>query len=319
MENMLADAIMPRLPEVRIRRVPTRPGLDKVVYVVWVPESWAGPHMVTAYDDHRYYRRAQFRTERMAEHLVRGAYARAQIHRERAADFLDSRDLRVVDSEMRTHLRARFVAIPALLAEHRYNLASQELLDELSMFWRNHAKSDFVLASFGAHSQQPEMDSGQPYARLYESGAVVVYDEFPTHEIGERTYALQWQEEVGLWLRFLHLCKTYYSLIHYMGAVSVSIRNDAQGHTISWFPIPGGSARRHKQRGQLEEAIWLRATLDVSAADIVASPERVAQALLDRYGRHFGLAHAGQANVDVDDNGMFLVGQPRHRIQTASW
>ena len=58
----------------------------KVVYAVWTPESWLGPHMVEGYSDQRYYRRGQLRAVPMAEHEVRQRHERTAQSRLRAGN-----------------------------------------------------------------------------------------------------------------------------------------------------------------------------------------------------------------------------------------
>ena len=90
LENIYVDTIRPNLGEYKIARVPLSEYEGKVVYLVWTPESWLGPHMVEAYGDHKYYRRGQFRAVEMAEHEVRDRYQRIQRTGERLEKFLSS-------------------------------------------------------------------------------------------------------------------------------------------------------------------------------------------------------------------------------------
>jgi len=93
LENIYVDTIRPNLGDYRIVCVPLSENPDKVVYMVWTPESWLGPHMIEAYNDRRYYRRGQFRAVKMAEHEVRDRYERMQRTRERLDEFLSSADV----------------------------------------------------------------------------------------------------------------------------------------------------------------------------------------------------------------------------------
>ena len=56
-EDTLVGALIPRLPELRVREVSLVKPPGKVIYLVWHPESWEAPHMIHAYGEHRYYRR----------------------------------------------------------------------------------------------------------------------------------------------------------------------------------------------------------------------------------------------------------------------
>jgi hypothetical protein len=89
-ESVLLDAIAPVLPEIHIRVVRIAGMAGEGLIFVHHPASWNSPHMVTAYDDGRYYRRGNFQAVKMHEHDVAAAYARRRARIARAETFLAS-------------------------------------------------------------------------------------------------------------------------------------------------------------------------------------------------------------------------------------
>ena len=73
LENVIADAISPR-PRYEIKKVTVDGGV--VLVLELYPSFGLDLHMVTAYDEGRFYRRAEQRVYRMSEAEVREAYAR---------------------------------------------------------------------------------------------------------------------------------------------------------------------------------------------------------------------------------------------------
>jgi len=91
-ENILIGTLTPGLPELRVRQIVLDDPPGKTIYLVWHPESWAAPHMIHAYGEHRYYKRGNFRAVPMEEGEVERLYARRQSRRALATQFLDGTD-----------------------------------------------------------------------------------------------------------------------------------------------------------------------------------------------------------------------------------
>jgi predicted HTH transcriptional regulator len=91
-EDILVGTLTPKLPELRVREIPLIGLSVKVVYLVWHPQSWEAPHMISAYKEHRYYRRGNFRAVLMEEAEVERLYLRRQARRMLATEFLQEAD-----------------------------------------------------------------------------------------------------------------------------------------------------------------------------------------------------------------------------------
>ncbi len=74
-ENILLDTIDPPLPEGFIAVITIPEISPRALLLIHHPASWNRPHMVSGYEDGRYYRRGNFRAVRMTEQEIEAAYA----------------------------------------------------------------------------------------------------------------------------------------------------------------------------------------------------------------------------------------------------
>ncbi|MCH8282307.1 MAG: ATP-binding protein [Chloroflexi bacterium] len=119
-ENIFVSVITPLLPEYRIRPVELSEYQGNMCYVIWTPESWAGPHMVFGYNDLRFYRRGQFRSIPMAERDVEDRYRRRLMMRSAAEEFLVSAEAsHLLRSYRRTQAKTILMVVPLLLMPNR--------------------------------------------------------------------------------------------------------------------------------------------------------------------------------------------------------
>lgn len=123
-ENILVDTLTPRLPELRVREVPLVNPPDKVVYLVWHPESWEAPHMIHAYGERRYYKQGNFRAVPMEEGEIERLYLRRQARRALADQFLKEVDSGESLFPMDQPLM-RFVVCPAFPFEDRVDFSHE--------------------------------------------------------------------------------------------------------------------------------------------------------------------------------------------------
>lgn len=174
-ENILLSTITPTLPTFRIREVPLSDYPGKVCYLLWVPESWAGPHMVQGYQDGRYYRRGQFRAVVMSERDVESRYRRRLQIGHSAQEFLGSQEathLRALFGTPRTIPIASLTVVPRLLVANRVRFTDPE--------FQNWAKQNsplgnpWVPSMYGARTTIESRLEHQE-VELHRNGAVVMY------------------------------------------------------------------------------------------------------------------------------------------------
>jgi hypothetical protein len=111
-ENLLLDSVRPSIPELRIRELPSPDDDEKVVYLLWVPESSVGVHMVESYSDHRYWKRGQYRSVEMTERDVDERYQRLALARAWLDQFLASPKLHYLGQRVNEHHWSQFVVAP---------------------------------------------------------------------------------------------------------------------------------------------------------------------------------------------------------------
>jgi hypothetical protein len=85
-ENIIGTIITPPLPSLRIREINLSHDPEKVIYLIWHPESWFAPHMISGYKHGRYYKRGNFKAEPMQEYEIESKY------RQRLATYTYTRD-----------------------------------------------------------------------------------------------------------------------------------------------------------------------------------------------------------------------------------
>ena len=184
-EDILVDALTPSLPELRVREITLEEPPDKVVYLVWHPESWEAPHMIHAYGQHRYYRRGNFRAVVMEEGEVERLYLRRQSRRTLAAQFLQDADFGE-SLFSPDQLPMRIVVCPAFLFENRCDFsqrAMREWLRENDPLHRGQGWYPFIdgVRFFGVRSRYPEEEGPdrryRSEVRLFRNDAVSRYDE----------------------------------------------------------------------------------------------------------------------------------------------
>ncbi len=173
-ENILVSTLTPRLPELRVREIPLTVLPGKVVYLVWHPESWEAPHMIHAYDEHRYYRRGNFRAVQMEEGEIERLYHRRQVRRMLASQFLEETDFGGSLFPSDQGLLVQFVVCPAFPFENRIDFstgAMREYLRTQEWVWQ-----PFVggIRQSRLHGWSPA-DQWQTEWRLFHNGAASFY------------------------------------------------------------------------------------------------------------------------------------------------
>lgn len=285
LENVYIDAIRPTLSEWRIRKIPLSEYPGKVVYLVWTPESWAGPHMVEAYGDQRYYRRGQLRAVEMAEHDVRARYERVAAARGWLDDFLKSSKLNYVESLLPSVYRSHYVVCPMMPQVGRVDFSSPETRRWLQA--NPYPPWQFEASPYGARTQlriDRSTDQWLPYTELYTNCAV---SHWRPAEVVEAQTALAYISELQNMLAFLKYAKRFYAFVQYSGPlrVAIEISHPTRSAMESLrFPYPHHppwpKLMTHDSR--------LRLSIDESAMTLVSEPERVLKAVADDMYRAFG-------------------------------
>ncbi len=88
--NVLRDGSSPALPALHVRRILVSE--KKFIYVLYHPQSWARPHMVSVDGVNRYYKRSVESTVGMHEHEIEALYNLKRISRERVKEYVDGID-----------------------------------------------------------------------------------------------------------------------------------------------------------------------------------------------------------------------------------
>jgi hypothetical protein len=297
LENIYVDSIFPRLPEWRIRKVKLTEFGDKVVYIVWTPESWLGPHMIHAYGDKRYYRRGQLRAVPMEEHEVRQRYERLRSLRAATEDFLNSPQLNYVTQFLpENKFASHYLVCPYVLSSERLDFGNTDVRQWLTKNPYGHY--GWIPSAQGVRTDFSPSKFDWPCSEIYRNGAISCWRKAairPRTEL-QRDSLLYITEFIEIH-KFLNFARGFYELIRYFGPLQFQIRILNQPKSIIWLP-----------REFVDEDLRLLthdSNLDVrvvvSSGKLFENPNMILKQIGDEIFRAFGLWEAdcfdGQFNL----------------------
>jgi hypothetical protein len=301
-ENVCADLISPRLPDLNIRRVETECE-DKVVYVVWHPESWFAPHMVEG-DDRRYYRRGELRAMKMTEREVRDKYAQVRSALGRLDEFLDSKEVNFY-TDLSLDRMTHFVCAPILLVPDRIEVsggAVKEWLDEHENFtygWK--PSSQGVRAGVDLFVQVESARSrGMPdtYCEIHRNGTISHAKTAPFAD-NDRT-ELHVVDMLKRLDSFLSFCCDFYKEVGYCEPLRLRLRI-TRCKTLSFFFMPNRefAAQDPAAKIALRGADTFQVDVYESGPQLIHSPKAVLKKAADAVYQSFGLPEADCFNSDM--------------------
>lgn len=232
LEDILTETVLPHLPDLWIQEAPVAGNRNQVVYIVWHPESWLGPHMVQGFNEQRYYRRGLRRTIRMAEAEVREAYIKVQRTIERAERFLHSTEVDYLKNFFADPVSiSQVVSCPQLLVENRVNYNGPEMMDWLrrNMYPQRRVSPDgsgvtWYPSIYGAQAGMVAVPAGlttgqqtlKYWAELHRNGAVnCLWESRIVRQNDVRL--LDWSRELGILWDFIKFNKEFHLRIGYYG------------------------------------------------------------------------------------------------------
>ena len=302
LENIYIDSISPCLPEWRIRKVELTEYRGKVVYVAWVPESWASVHMVEAYGDQKYYRRGQLRAVAMSEHEVRQRYERLRIGQSALKDFFDSSELNYPGKYLREYLQddiaiSHYVACPAMLFPERVNFTTVDMRTWLSQhkyeLWQWFSKWPFNNWAPFAYGVRAKESHGDPSwtVELHRNGAISHWSTAVVRKDDQGKYKLLYLEELKAIEGFLQFARSFYQRIKYFGPLHLQVFIENRPHEDL---ILGKSSF-------ISGAENLFIALSEASSKLIAAPNEILKGIADEMFRAFGLWEAdcfdGQLNL----------------------
>ena len=283
LENVFVTAIAPLLPEYRIRKVELSEYSGKVCYIVWTPESWAGPHMIHSYQDGRFYRRGQFRSVVMSERDVDERYRRRIVMGNAANEFMNSEDaVHLRQMYDRNQAKTSLLLVPLLLIPNRVVFSEPNVMRwlESNTLWRSWSPSMRGVKTFGTHGQGDRAD-----VELHRNGAIVAwrYTEVNDNNTSPLiAYIPELKELAGIFT----LAAGLYTLINYHGPLVVCLTIHCPQSYALRLP------RRHGSVALEPSGTSIRIRLEPSASELIAEPNGVLRAVADELFRAFGLWNA---------------------------
>ncbi len=288
LENIYVDSIRPTLPEWKVRKVALTEYPGKVVYLVWTPESWLGPHMVESHGDWRYYRRGQFRNVAMAEHEVRSRYERLSRLRDLAGSVVDDMETDTLAGRFDQPCGSHYLAYPAFATYDRADFSTTEMRTWVAR--HSYPPNQWMAAASGVQTlleREPGRDRGEwsPYARITRGGAISVWRHTAVTLSEGRTepetiaYIAEFRE-IGL---FLVRAQELFEELNYVGPLRLRLRISARGWPLR---IPSDAGHPHRE---YQGSHPLVVEVEVPSSELMLNREQVLQQLRDEFMRAFGI------------------------------
>lgn len=302
LENIYIDSISPYLPEWRVRKIQLTEDPQKVVYAVWVPESWVGVHMVEAYGDQKYYRRGQLRAVAMSEHEVRQRYERLRIGQSALKDFLNSSELNYPGEYLREYLQddiaiSHYVACPAMLFPERVNFTTSDMRTWLSQhqyeLWQRFQKWPFDNWAPFAYGVRAKESYGDPswMVELHRNGAISHWSKSVVRKDDQGRYELLYLEELRAIEGFLQFASSFYQRIKYLGPLHFRVIVENRAHESLFLNRPG-KIRLGGKSSFISGDENLFIALSEAGSNLIAAPNQVLKDIADEMFIAFGLWEA---------------------------
>lgn len=294
LENIYVDAIRPTLVEWRIRKIQLSEFPGKVVYLVWTPESWLGPHMVEAHADRRYYRRGQLRAVEMAEHEIRDRYERTMQSKLRAATIVEELETGWMARRFDEPCGSHYLVYPVGLVHDRIDFMTSEVRQWLQANpypphgWAPSASG--VQTSLLQNPGEPPKGRWEPYARLTRQGAFSVWrhskvrmmSDPSSHELPDYVPYIAEFREYGF---FLHQAAKFLDFIRYSGPIRCRLRMSAARAPVR-IPDQWREELRLTYHGDGNPLV---VEIDAGASDLIAKPGQIRKLMADKFCQAFGI------------------------------
>jgi len=293
MESIILSGIAPRLPEFRIKRIvfQDNEGQDRLLIIVYMAESWTGPHMVTI-GENRYWARHNFQSGPivMDEREVRERYER-NLRLFGALDEYMSSITGVLSlggmryTPLKDHGLLLILAAPVLLTPDRVDISDTELRGWLDWHGNNPWNLTRIQPFF-----KPSLRGLLFEGNELKWSSMTEYVKFRTeiHTNGLVEYARGIEERVGhptissCVVRLTFFVAEFYEHLKYDGPVRLLFRIENANKLT--FEILG--TRRRRDHAYAEPVLGFH--FDISGADLIAHPVRAVSQILDQFYRAFG-------------------------------
>jgi len=188
LESSIRTGLDPRVPGVRTKPIE---GLSKgPVLVMWIPKSWASPHMVTFKNHSRFYSRSSNGKYSLDVTEIRSAFALSESLAEKIRRFRDDRIAKIVANETPMPIEQSPKLVLHVLPITSLNVGSQLNVSEIyekrhhmlpigENNWTSHRINFDGVVTF-CHSSTPPVCYA--YVQAFNSGAVEAVDTYLLNE-----------------------------------------------------------------------------------------------------------------------------------------
>ena len=280
LENIISDAVTPSIPEYRIFSVPISKFPGKYCYLVWSPESWIGPHMVSGYEDNRYYRRGQYRAVRMGERDVEERYRRRLASQSNSEKFLSSDQANYLLNQFgRLQAKTRMILVPNIALENRVDFAHSAM-----RVWLDGNKVDHPWnpSMYGVTTGYTEGIGRSTRIGIFRNAAVVLCKYTSVDDINGPP-VIRYVEELSYLREVLGLAGQLYKHINEFGPLTLQFSVTCPESKALFLKRPSQNV------ALAPSGTDLRFRINLVASDLISNPKLVLKNVGDEIFRGFGL------------------------------
>lgn len=174
LESQIRSGIEPRIPGIHLEWIPTNQG---AVLAVWIPRSWAAPHMVAFKGTSRFYSRNSAGKYQLDVHEIRAQFDTSRAGTLAVRNFLDERIGRLLAGDAPVGVDAGPLLVlhllPGLtdLSTNRIDLAEAQVQDWFPLHGASSLWATHCFDGLAVHATPPR-EPGVGYTLLFRSGAV---------------------------------------------------------------------------------------------------------------------------------------------------
>jgi len=281
LENLLSDAISPLLPEYRLRSFPVSKFPGKNCYIVWTPESWFGPHMVSGYEDNRYYRRGQYRTVRMSERDVEERYQRRANLRLAAESFPPSDGaMQLLNRYVRNVAKTTLIITPLLSIPNRVEFAESRIQDWLrdNTLWQSWIPSMYGVRTFESHGVRDRAD-----VEIHRNGGLVACH-YTQIDDESRPGSIAYEAELTELEERITIAAKFYRSINYHGPLIVSFQILCPDGYALFLNRPNGRSIPLEPSGT-----DIKFQFEYPSSELISNTKSLLTSVADRLYQAFGI------------------------------
>ena len=176
LESAVRDGIVPRIPGIRTKAI--EGFADGPIIIMWIPKSWAAPHMI-ARKDSRFYSRTSAGKYPLDVSEIRTAFALSESLVEKVERFREERLARIIADEtpvlLESGLRVVLHLIPVSTLESTMQISLQAVAEKAALLKPIYSGAPYYRYNFDgllAYSEMYKPPCRRSYIQFFRNGAI---------------------------------------------------------------------------------------------------------------------------------------------------